>query len=595
VAIGEVMIGGTAGEVVQSNHPDFAPGDKVVGALGWQLFGVADGGVLQKVDPSVIHLSAWLGPVGMPGVTAWIGLFDICAPKPGDTVVVTAASGAVGSVVGQLAKIHGARAIGIAGGADKCRYVTEELGFAACIDYKAHNGDFVAGGKALKEACPDGIDGYFENVGGWILDAVMLRMNAFGRIAVCGMIAGYDGAAPGHGQPGAHPHQPHEGAGLHRQRAHGGLARGAQGTGPARGQRHAAPARERGPGPGGCARGLPGHAQGQELRQAARQAGLNPLTTTAGGPMDTLILHHYPASPFAEKIRRVLAFKQLAYRSVIIPDVMPKPDVLALTGGYRRTPILQIGADIYCDTALICQVLEQRSAEPALYPPHLLGVSRIVAQWADSTLFWAAMAYNLQPRGAAALFAQQPPEAAKAFAADRGAMSAGMQRLRPQDATAAYRSYLRRIAHMVEEHVFLFGDQPCVADFAAYHPLWFTRVCVPTMADIFEPVPAVLEWMDRIAVLGPARMEKFKAEDAITVAANAEPAPLLDDVFQDEHGIPLGSQVTVAAESFGQEPTQGTLLAATRTRYTLRREDPRAGTVHVHFPRIGYVLRKAEQ
>ena len=174
-------------------------------------------------------------------------------------------------------------------------------------------------------------------------------------------------------------------------------------------------------------------------------------------------------------------------------------------------------------------------------------------------------------------------------------MSAGMQRLRPQDATAAYRSYLRRIAHMVEEHDFLFGDQPCVADFAAYHPLWFTRVCVPTMADIFEPVPAVLEWMDRIAALGPARMEKFKAEDAITVAANAEPAPLLDDVFQDEHGIALGSEVTVAAESFGQEPTQGTLLAATRTRYTLRREDPRAGTVHVHFPRIGYVLRKAEQ
>ena len=311
--------------------------------------------------------------------------------------------------------------------------------------------------------------------------------------------------------------------------------------------------------------------------------------------MTELILHHYPASPFAHKVRCVLGFKQLAWKSVIVPSVMPKPDVVALTGGYRRTPILQIGADIYCDTALICQVLEQRSAEPALYPPHLLGVSRIVAQWADSTLFWAAMAYNLQPRGAAALFAQQPPEAAKAFAADRGAMSAGMQRLRPQDATAAYRSYLRRIAHMAEEHDFLFGDQPCVADFAAYHPLWFTRVCVPTMADIFEPVPAVLEWMDRIAALGPARMEKFKSEDAITVAANAEPAPLLDDVFQDEHGIPLGSQVTVAAESFGQEPTQGTLLAATRTRYTLRREDPRAGTVHVHFPRIGYVLRKAEQ
>ncbi len=307
--------------------------------------------------------------------------------------------------------------------------------------------------------------------------------------------------------------------------------------------------------------------------------------------MTKLILHHYPASPFAEKIRRVLGFKNLAWKSVIIPSVMPKPDVVALTGGYRKTPILQIGADIYCDTALICNVLEHEQPEPVLFPPHLKGVSRVFAQWADSTLFWAAMAYNLQARGAAEMFARLPPEAAKAFAEDRREMSAGMLRQRPADATAAYRSYLRRIAHMVEEHDFLFGAEPCVADFAAYHPLWFTRVCTPAMADIFEPVPAVVEWMDRIAALDGGRMEKFKAEDAITVAANAEPAPLLDDVFQDEHGIALGSPVTVAAESFGQEPTAGTLVAATRTRYTLRREDARAGTVHVHFPRIGYVLR----
>ncbi|HAU56095.1 MAG TPA: glutathione S-transferase [Comamonadaceae bacterium] len=311
--------------------------------------------------------------------------------------------------------------------------------------------------------------------------------------------------------------------------------------------------------------------------------------------MTHLILHHYPASPFAEKIRRVLGFKKLAWKSVIIPAVSPKPDVVALTGGYRKTPILQIGADIYCDTALICNVLEHEQPEPVLFPPHLKGVSRVFAQWADSTLFWAAMAYNLQPRGAAEMFARLPPDAAKAFAEDRREMSTGMLRLRLADATAAYRSYLRRIAHMVEEHDFLFGAEPCVADFAAYHPLWFTRVCTPAMADIFEPVPAVLEWMDRMDALGQGRMEKFTSQDAITVAAGAEPAPLLDDVFQDEHGIPLGSPVTVAAESFGLEPTAGTLVAATRTRYTLRREDPRAGTVHVHFPRIGYVLRKAEQ
>ena len=187
VEIGEVMVGGTAGEVLCSNHSQFAVGDKVVGALGWQLFGVADGSSLQKVDDQIIPLSAWLGPVGMPGVTAWVGLLDICAPKPGDTVVVTAASGAVGSVVGQLAKIHGARAVGIAGGAEKCHYVVNELGFDACIDYKA--------GKLrddLKSATPKGIDCLFENVGGEIFDTLLGRMNPFSRIAICGLISQYN-------------------------------------------------------------------------------------------------------------------------------------------------------------------------------------------------------------------------------------------------------------------------------------------------------------------------------------------------------------------------------------------------------------------
>ncbi|GKS86556.1 glutathione S-transferase family protein [Acidovorax sp. SUPP1855] len=310
--------------------------------------------------------------------------------------------------------------------------------------------------------------------------------------------------------------------------------------------------------------------------------------------MSALILHHYPSSPFSEKIRAVLGFKQLAWKSVIVPSVAPKPDVLALTGGYRRTPFLQVGADIYCDTALICDVLEHAQPEPVLYPPHLKGVSRVFAQWADTTLFWAAMAYNLQPRGAAVLFANLPPAAAQAFGEDRKAMSAGMNRLRPHDATAAYRSYLRRIAHMAEEHEFLFGAEPCVADFAAYHPLWFTRTCVPVMAEIFAATPAVTEWMDRIAALGHGRMEKFNAQDAIAVAAAAEPLPLPPEPFQDEHGIPLGSAVTIAAETFGTEPTEGTLVAATRTRYTLARTDARAGALHVHFPRIGYVLKKTE-
>ena len=195
-ALGEVMIGGTVGEVAESKHPKYAVGDKVVGMGGWQEYSVVNAeqpGALRKVDTTHVPLSHYLGAVGMPGVTAWYGLVKIIAPKEGDTVVVSAATGAVGSAFAALAKARGCRAVGIAGGADKCKYAVEELGFDACIDYKEHS-DVKAMSKALKEACPNGIDGYFENVGGWIMDAVMLRMNAFSRVALCGMIAGYDGA-----------------------------------------------------------------------------------------------------------------------------------------------------------------------------------------------------------------------------------------------------------------------------------------------------------------------------------------------------------------------------------------------------------------
>ncbi|TKC87230.1 NADP-dependent oxidoreductase [Trinickia terrae] len=184
----EVMIGATAGEVVESNHAAFAVGDKVAGMFGWQEYGTSDGAGLHKVDDTHVPLSAYLGAVGMPGVTAWYGLNTIIAPRAGQTIVVSAASGAVGSVVGQLAKLAGCRAVGIAGGPDKCRYVVETLGFDACVDYKAGNLY-----EDLKSATPGGVDGCFENVGGEGLDATLARMNAFGRIALCGMIAGYDG------------------------------------------------------------------------------------------------------------------------------------------------------------------------------------------------------------------------------------------------------------------------------------------------------------------------------------------------------------------------------------------------------------------
>ena len=193
--LGQVFQGGTAGEVVESRHPKFQPGDKVVGFGGWQDYSVvnaAQPGALRKVDTTHVPLSHYLGAVGMPGVTAWYGLVKIINPKAGETLVITAASGAVGSAFGALAKARGCRVVGIAGGADKCKYVTDELGFDACIDYRAHP-DVKTMAAALKDACPNGIDGYFENVGGYILDAVLLRLNAFARIALCGMIAGYEG------------------------------------------------------------------------------------------------------------------------------------------------------------------------------------------------------------------------------------------------------------------------------------------------------------------------------------------------------------------------------------------------------------------
>lgn len=191
VELGEVMTGGTVGEVVASRNPRFAVGEYVNGPLGWQLYAVSDGANLRKVDPARAPLSYYLGVLGMPGVTAWMGLLDIAQPKPGETVVVSAASGAVGSVVGQLARIRGCRAVGIAGGPAKCAYVVNELGFDACVDHKAgrlHDD--------LQAAAPAGIDVHFENVGGEVLDTALRLMNPFGRITICGLISQYSATEP---------------------------------------------------------------------------------------------------------------------------------------------------------------------------------------------------------------------------------------------------------------------------------------------------------------------------------------------------------------------------------------------------------------
>jgi len=202
-ALGQTMQGGTVGEVVESRNARYPVGTQVVGMGGWQEYSVVNAelpGALRVVDTTHVPLSAYLGAVGMPGVTAYYGLVHIIAPKAGETMVVSAATGAVGSAFVALSKARGCRTVGIAGGAEKCAYAVDELGFDACIDYKEHS-TAASLSAAIAQACPKGIDGYFENVGGMVLDAVLPRLNAFGRIAVCGMIAGYDGAPLPMAQP----------------------------------------------------------------------------------------------------------------------------------------------------------------------------------------------------------------------------------------------------------------------------------------------------------------------------------------------------------------------------------------------------------
>jgi glutathione S-transferase len=217
-----------------------------------------------------------------------------------------------------------------------------------------------------------------------------------------------------------------------------------------------------------------------------------------------------------------------------------------------------------------------------------------VAQWADNIVFPAAMGYNFQPAGAAHVFANIDPEVVKVFAQDRQAMRGGASRMPAADATGAYKNYLRRVSSMLEGQEFVLGSQATLADFSIYHSVWFTVVKVPLLAGILDATPLVKAWVSRMQAFGHGNSHELSATDALKVAHDATPLDVSKEVFQDEHGIPLGTQVIVQAESFGTEPTQGELVAATRTRYSLRRSDPRTGTVHVHFPRNGFIMKRAE-
>lgn len=306
--------------------------------------------------------------------------------------------------------------------------------------------------------------------------------------------------------------------------------------------------------------------------------------------MSDLVLHHYEGSPFSEKVRLVLGFKGLAWKSVIVPVMLPKPDVVALTGGYRRTPFLQVGADIYCDTALMCRVIDTMAPQPPLYPVAAAGLQHVLAQWADSALFWAAIPYTMQPAGAAHLFGQAPPDFLKSFAADRAAMAPHMRRPTPADAAAQLGSYFGWLeSQLSDQRAFLLGAQPCIADFSVAQSLWYIRRA-PPVATVLSPFPKLLAWYERMAAFGHGSPQKMTSQEALDLAA-ASGRHAATQVMPGA-GLAPRERVSVSATDYATDVVDGTLVGLTPDEVVIERRDERAGTLHVHFPRIGYQIKK---
>jgi glutathione S-transferase len=309
--------------------------------------------------------------------------------------------------------------------------------------------------------------------------------------------------------------------------------------------------------------------------------------------MSELILHHYPTSLFAEKTRLMLGFKGLSWRSVMISPIMPKPDLTALTGGYRKTPVLQVGADVYCDTALIARRLEQQKASPTFYPEGQEFTVSAFAEWADAVLFKHSVSLVFQPASLAVRFAKVPPEAFKAFVADRAALFTGgnASRVPLEQALHQWPTFMARLEQQLSRSGdYLFG-KPSIADFAVAHTLWFLKQ-TPVTAPLVDEYPEVVAWLARVQGFGHGAPSEMSSAEALDIAAKATPAALPDEAWVDPNGFSAGDQVVIAATDYGVDPVAGELLFSGREELILRREDERAGVVHVHFPRLGFRIEK---
>lgn len=308
--------------------------------------------------------------------------------------------------------------------------------------------------------------------------------------------------------------------------------------------------------------------------------------------MSELILHHYPASLFAEKARLMLGFKGLSWRSVTVPSIMPKPDLTALTGGYRKTPVLQIGADVYCDTALMARRLEQEKASPAFYPEGREFAVAGLAAWADSVMFFHAVSLVFQPASLAARFANVPPEAVKAFVADRAKLFDGgsATRLPAEQAVQQWPTLMGRLEQQLLRNGDFLFDVPSIADLSVAHTLWFLKQ-TPVTAPLVDEYPSVAAWLGRVLGFGHGAPSELSAAEAIEVAARSTPAALPGEALSLE-GFQIGDTVAISAVDYGVDTVEGELVFAGREELILRREDPRAGVVHVHFPRLGFRVEK---
>lgn len=315
--------------------------------------------------------------------------------------------------------------------------------------------------------------------------------------------------------------------------------------------------------------------------------------------MSELILHHYEASPFSEKIRLIMGYKSAAqpkaqYRGVTIPVIMPKPTLMPLTGGYRKTPVAQVGADIYCDSALISRLIDRLYPENPLFPPELEATTGAMAHWTDTFFFRISVAMAFQPKALAGSPLFSDPKTAEAFMADRAEFSKGSTELQMEfsAAEAHWLLHLRRLDEQLGHQDYLFGAAPNIADFSTYHCLWFIHNNVALQPE-FEPFQNVLGWMQKMAAWGHGDLTAMDGAEALAIATSAVPQTPEKQGFKMTGGPQVGDQVKVLPIDYGFQPTEGELLVHSLEEIAVKRQDDQIGDVAVHFPRLGFRIESS--